>query len=390
MNWRYAHTALVLCTLAFMVTMAARLAISPLVPAITSDFGVSNAAVGFALSMMWATYAIAQFPSGILGDRFGERRVILTAVILTGVASALLAASPSFPFFLLFAIVLGCGAGLHYTPATTYLSKQFDDIGRAIGLHIAGSPAAGLFAPIVAAAIGAAYGWRAGVSIGVLLAIPVLVAFALFVRPTEPDRPEQPMRERIRPSVVFELLSRPRIAYTTLIAFLCAFSWQATASFLPTFLAEGHGLSATLASVLFSLYFLVHGLTQPLTGWLSDRVGRDPTTALSMLAGIAGYGILVFGAGLPTFVAGVTLVGLAMSWGAPVQSRFMDAFSDEEKGAGFGLVRTVYMTTGASGSVVVGALADLYGWDVSFGLLIFVMLFVLTVLAVNRAFRLGL
>lgn len=157
MKWRYTHTALVLCTLAFMGTMVARLSISPLVPAITDDFGVSNAAVGFALSLMWATYAIAQFPSGIFGDRFGERRVILTAIGLTGVASIFLALSPTFGLFVVFAIVLGFGAGLHYTPATTYLTKQFDDIGRAIGFHIAGSPAAGLVAPVAAAQIGRAH-----------------------------------------------------------------------------------------------------------------------------------------------------------------------------------------------------------------------------------------
>jgi MFS transporter, YNFM family, putative membrane transport protein len=389
-KWRYPHTVLVLCTLAFMVTMVARLSISPLVPMITDEFAVSNAAVGFALSLMWATYALAQFPSGILGDRYGERRIVLAAIGLTGIACALLAIAPSYGFFVLFTVLLGFGAGLHYTPATTYLTKEFDDIGRAIGFHIAGSPAAGLVAPIAAAAVASVYGWRAGVLIGVLLAIPVFALFVWRVSPTAPERPNEPIRERMQIGVVLNLLTRPTVAYTTALAFLCAFTWQATASFLPTFFAEGQGYSASLASALFSLYFLVHGLTQPVTGWLSDRIGRDRATGVSMAAGIVGYGLLVVGESLPVFVAGVCFVGLAMSWGAPVQSRFMDSFTEAERGSSFGLVRTVYMTLGASGSVVVGAIADAYGWTASFSLLVGIMGLVLAAITASKVFRLGL
>lgn len=390
MNWRYAHTTLALCTLAFTVTMIGRVVISPLVPVITADFGVSNTALGFALSAMWATYAMTQFPSGIFGDRFGEKRVITASIGLTGLSVLLLAASPSYHFFVLFTIVLGFGAGLHYTVATTYLAKQFDDVGRAIGFHISGGPIAGLVTPVAAALIAGRYGWRTGLLFGTAVAIPAFVLFVWRIRPTEPDRPDQPMRERIRPEVVLELLSRPSIVFTTVLSFLSTFVWQATTSFLPTFFADGQGLSPALASGLFSLCFVVHGLSQPAMGWLSDRVGRDPTAALTMGSGIVGYGFLAVGSEMVPFVIGAAFVGIAMSWGAPVQTRFMDLFTSAERGAGFGLVRTVYMTTGALGSVAVGGIADLYGWNASFGLLAVVMGLAFASLAANRLFRLGL
>jgi len=60
--------------------MAARLVISPVVPAISNAFGVSNAAIGLALTGMWLAYAAAQFPSGLLADRYGERSIILVSV----------------------------------------------------------------------------------------------------------------------------------------------------------------------------------------------------------------------------------------------------------------------------------------------------------------------
>jgi MFS family permease len=388
-NWRYRHTVLGLCTLAFASTMLARLVISPVVPDVTDGFGVSTGAVGLALSGMWAAYALTQFPSGILGDRFGERRVILAAVGITAVASLLLALSPTFAVFAVLTVALGAGAGLHYSVATTLLTKEFDDIGRAIGVHVAGGPLAGLIAPVVATAVATRYDWRAGVAVGAAVAVPIFVAFAWRIEPTPPERPDESMRERMAIKPLVALLSRPPIAFTTLVAFLGAFCWQATASFLPTFLVAFRDLPETSAGLLFSAYFVVNGLSQPTIGWVSDRIGRDGAAAATMGLGVVGYAALVAGPRIALLPA-VVCVGAAMTWGAPLQSRYFDTFEADERGAAFGLVRTAYMILGASGSVVVGVLSDVAGWEAAYGLLVGVTALGLALLLGNRALRLGL
>ncbi|WP_178916417.1 MFS transporter [Natronomonas gomsonensis] len=370
---QYRYVALALCTLAFTATMVARLAISPLVPDITADFTVSKGAVGLALSGMWAAYALSQFPSGILADRFGERAVILAAVGITAGASLLLSLSPTFAVFALTVVALGAGAGLHYSVATSFLARHFEQVGRAIGVHVAGGPLAGLATPVAAAAVGARYGWRVAMLLGAAVAVPVFVLFYWQIRRTPPARPDLRMRSRLEVEPLRELLSRPEIRYTTVMAVGGAFCWQATASFLPAFLIEHHGRSVSMASILFSVYFVVHGVTQPIMGALSDRVGRDSTAAIAFGTGVVGYGTLVAVPDGPTVFAAVPLVGVAMSWGAPVQSRFIDNLGETERAAGFGLVRTVYMLLGALGSVVVGGLADVTGWTVAFGLLVAIL-----------------
>ena len=366
-RWEYRYTVLVLCTLAFFATMVGRLAISPVVPAIADTFGNSTGAIGLALTGMWAAYALMQFPSGILADRFGERRVILAAVALTGLSSLALAAAPSMLAFGVLAVVLGAGAGLHYTVATTLLTRLFANTGRAIGAHVTGGPLSGLLAPIAAAAIGSRYGWRPALLLGAAAAIPVGLLFVRAVRPTTPRRPDQPMRERFEPGPIAALLSRPQIAYTTVLAVTTAFVWQATASFLPALLATHHGLSIGTAGALFSAYFVIQGTLVPAVGWVSDRFGRDPALVATLGTGIVAYGLLAIGGSFPSIVAGVVLAGVAMSWSAPLQDRFIVALSEEERNVGFGLVRTVYMLLGALGSVVTGALADVAGWGVAYG-----------------------
>ncbi|APW96965.1 MFS transporter [Halobiforma lacisalsi AJ5] len=380
MRWRYRETVLVLSTLAFFATMVGRLAISPVVPMVTEDFGVSNSVIGIALTGMWMTYFLSQFPSGLFADRHGERPVILVAVGGTAVASVFLAVAPLFGIFLLGTLLLGAVAGLHYSVATTLLTRTYDEIGTAIVVHNSGGPLAGLIAPP---------SWRPAVAIGAAAAIPVFVLFAWRVRPTEPRRPDEPVRDRLELEPILELLSRPEIAFPVVLAILAAFVWQATSSFLPTFLVEHRGQSTEFAGVVFASYFVVQAITQVGVGAVSDRYGRDLATAGCMVLASTGFGLLVAVPGRIALGGAVLLIGTGLGWGAALLPRFMDVLGEEERGAGFGLVRTVYGFVGALGSVCTGVLADLFGWGVSFAVLGGLLALVFVALVVNRALSLG-
>ena len=389
-GWSTRRSTLTACTLAFFATMVARLVISPVVPAISAEFGVSNGTIGLALSGVWLAYALAQFPSGLLGDRFGGRVVILVAVGGTAVGSLLLALSPGFLPFLFFTLVLGSAAGLHYSVATTLLSREFDNTGTAIGVHSAGAPVAGLLTPVTAAYVGAQFGWRYAVALGAVGAAPTLLLVAAGIPGRAPQRPDERIRDRVDPQVLGKLLTRPPITGTLLIAVCSAFVWQGTASFLPTFLIEHRGYSETAAGAVFSAYFLVQGVGQPLMGWLSDRIGRDAAMSICMAAGVLGYTLFVRGPGLVSVALATGLVGVAMSWGAAMLPKFLDHMSTAEEGLGFGLVRTTYMMFGASGSVGVGLLADTVGWAGAFLTLSGVLglvLVALTATALRRRLR---
>ncbi len=388
-GWRYRETVLALCTLAFFVTMVARLAISPVLPDVVSTFSVSNSAVGLSLSGMWLAYGLAQYPSGILADRYGERLIILVAVGGSAVAAVAVALSPVFALFFLATVLLGGVAGLHYSVATTFLARTHDNVGTAVGVHNAGATVAGLLAPVAVAWIGVRLGWRIAVAVVAVVGVPAAVLFALKIRPTEPRRPETPIRDRFEVSTARELLSRPPVAFTLVIAVVGEFAWQATASFLPTFLIEHHGVSTTFAGALFSVYFVVQGVGQVGVGAVSDRIGRDLTLAVCMATGVVGFGTLVAMSGTAAMIAGVAVVGIAMSFGPALMPRFLREFSAAEQNTGFGLVRTVYMIVASLGSVVVGLFADLFGWVVSFGFLAATFAVVCCLLSVNRAFELG-
>lgn len=381
-NPRYA--ALSLCVGAYFAVRLAQLLVSPVVPSLRESFGISQGVIGVILTGMWVVYAVAQAPSGMAGDRYGPRRVVLAALGCTAVGALALAAAPSTLTFGAFALVLGVGAGLYYTPATALLADRFDDVGQVIGIHRMGSQVAGLVAPALATLVTARFGWRVAVGSGALVAALVLGIASL----RGPSRSPRPARTdggtTVRPRALFGVLARPQVAFTVGLATVGEFASLATLSFLPAFLVAHHGFSLPEAGALFSGYFVVVAALQPVSGWAADRIGRDAVTGGLFAVGAAGYAGLALTHEAVFAVPAVALVGVAMAWGPPVQARAMGALADTERGVGFGAVRTSYILVGALGPAVVGTLADTAGWTVGFGFLAVVLGVGASALAVAR------
>ncbi|ELY37670.1 major facilitator superfamily MFS_1 [Natronorubrum tibetense GA33] len=286
---------------------------------------------------------------------------------------------------------MGAAAGLHYTVASTLLSKTYDDIGRAIGIHSLGSPAAGLLAPIAAAWIGARYGWRPAIALVVLCAVPVFILFLWRVEPTEPqqDESEEQADDRGTDEAFLSLLARPPIAYATIVAILAMFGINGLISFLPTFLVEFHDYTPTLAGVVFSAYFVVRGGAQIGVGELSDRFNRDTVVAGCLLLGIASMLVFLVDPGLPMIILATILFGTATSFFAALEPKVLDGLSEAERNAGFGVFRTVYIVVGSTGSIGVGAFADALGWSQTLWILAVLFAASFALVMVNRIFGLG-
>lgn len=384
MPWKYRDTLLALCSVAFFVTFFARVAVSPVVPFITADFGVSNARIGIALSGMWIAYGLTQYPSGILATRFGEKRIILVSVGGTAVLSVVAGFAPLFAILSLGLIGIGIAAGLHYTAATTLLSRTFDDMGTAIGLHSLGAPAAGLIAPTAAAWIGTRHGWRPAIALVALIAVPTFVLFLWRVRPTPPRRSESGPAESVGLPSFATFLRQPSIAFFALVAVLAMFPLNGLMSFLPAFLVDHHGYSPTLAGGVFSAFFVARGGTQVGIGALADRFDRESVVSGCFLLGTIGVALFVVGPGFLVVGLGLLFVGTAYGFFTALEPKILDGLSAADRNAGFGVFRTVYVVGGSTGSVGVGALADAVGWYRTFLVLVGVFAVSFALVTANR------
>jgi hypothetical protein len=91
--------------------------------------------------------------------------------------------------------------------------------------------------------------------------------------------------------------------------------------------------------------------------------------------------VLVFG----SVVGGVVCLGLGMGWGPPVQARIVDQLGADERGAGFGLVRTCYIAFAALNGLIVGGVVTLSGWGAGTGVLIGSLVLAILVVLLARS-----
>ncbi|MGM0590041.1 MAG: MFS transporter [Halobacteriota archaeon] len=389
-TWDYRHTVLLAVMAGNFAQFGSRVIISPIVPNLIETFSVSKGTIGFALTAMWAAYALLQFPSGVLADRYGDRLVLVVSMGLVGSGSLLLALSPSFVFFAVFAFFLGAGAGLFLTVGISFVTKLFQNTGQALGLVTTGSGSVGLVGPPIAAFIAVNYGWRAVPLISATVAFSTLVFLLWRVRPRSPQRSETSLSSRISVEMLLRILRRPAIVYTMALAVVINFAFQAFVSFFPVFLTEYWSVSIETASLAFGVVFFGFAAGQPVMGRLSDRLGRDTVIAMDGVAVVAGFSLLLLGSSTVAAVVGVAFLAVGFTWFGVLNARISELFDPSERGTGVGLMRTVFMFLGSLGGVVTGVFADAAGWSVAYGFLVVLVVIVLAAIGLNRGLGLDL
>lgn len=367
------HSVLAVTVVAFIASMVARVIISPLIPAFLDVFDVSRGTIGLALTGMWAATALTQFPAGLLGQRYGEERIILLSLALTACGSLLLSASTTFYVFTVTVLILGLAGGLYMPVAASFLTKTFQRTGRVLGIHSIGAPIGGLVGPIIVTYFLANGTWQAPPLVVAVAVFAVATLFFWHVGTPDGDSAPDDSAIPLRPRLLLGLFGRPRVFFTAVLAAVGFFVFQAITTFLPTFLVEYAGFSTGRAGLLFSGVFATAIGGAPALGWLSDHFGRDTVLVGGFLATAGGIGVFLTGTTGLAVASGTLLIGVGISWNGVLNSRLMDQFGDAERTVSFGFVRTGILLVSSLGSVVTGTLADAFGWAVAFGLLLSIM-----------------
>lgn len=389
-KWRYRNTVLAVSVYGFFAVQATRFALSPVVPNILDTFSTSKAMVGLALTGMWAAYALLQYPGGVLGDRFGERRILLFALGLTGAGSLAVAAAPTFGFFAVFVLVLGAGAGLFFPVAAALTTDLFERKGQVLGLIASGASVAGMIAPAVAAIVATRYGWRTALPLVGLAVLPAIVLLWRRVRPRASATPAQSLRGGLDPTMVVELLGRPTVLFSLFLSVILSFTFQSVFSFLPTFLVEYQSFSVQNAGIAFGGSYLLSAIGQAGMGRVSDISSRDTAITISTVCIITGMGTLLTMSDRLVVLGGVAFVGFGLSVGGVMNARFVDNFGEDDRGTSLGLVRLIYLLLASTGNVITGTLADTVGWPAAYGLVTVLLVAVVASIGVNRLLGLRL
>jgi MFS family permease len=362
----YAGRLLVVMAVGTTTSMTGRLVLSPMLPTVIEDLGISPAQAGMALSVLWALTALSQFPGGRIADQWSRKTVLVGGLLCLIGGSGVLLTSPNYPAFVAGVALFGVGAGLFPAAVFAQLTDLYTEHrGQAFGVVSASNNLGGVLGSGLATLVLTVAVWRVAyvplvVSFGI-----VLLALHRFNREPYVLDPRTVELELV--GTGRRVLGLPTVRFMVLAAALYAVTWQGTASFLPTFLQVDKGFSPTLASNAFAGLFVVGMLANPVAGGLGDRFEYPHVALGSAVLGAVGLSVIVVADGVALSVAGIVVfaVGLAAFW--PVMNAYMmAAFPNESAGGDFGAVRTVFIVIGSLGPTYVGVVAERLSYTVAF------------------------
>jgi MFS family permease len=132
--------------------------------------------------------------------------------------------------------------------------------------------------------------------------------------------------------------------------------------FLALYLVGGRDLSVTAAGAVVACYGAGSLVSQPIGGWLADRVGRRHTMVLGLVSTAAALGVLGVSRPIWAIAASSVLVGLAMDIYRPAATAAIaDLVPPEARPRAFALIYWA-INLGVSVSGIVGGLLAERGW----------------------------
>jgi MFS family permease len=246
-----------------------------MLPELGADFGVSAPAASATITAYLVPFAALMLFSGTLGARWGLRRSVLGAYLVSIAGSVLCAVSGTFPLLLAGRGVQGV-ANAFTTPlllATIAATTPRERLGRSLGLFASLQAAGQTSAPLLGG-LAAEASWRiAFVGVGVAAAALAVIGLP----PSARDRPREPARLRAawRPDVL-------RAAAVALVGWGCL----GGLTFLVAFrTADGFGLGASARGLLLTSFGVVGMLTARLVGGLIERTGARRAVVAGGIAG---------------------------------------------------------------------------------------------------------
>jgi predicted MFS family arabinose efflux permease len=362
-------TLLVVAT-GWLLVQGFRVALPAVLPQIKAEFAVGNATAGFALTVLWFAYAGMQFPSGVVADRLGERRLLVGGIALGTGCLGLFYAAPVFAVFLVACGAFGVAAGLFGTPRDMLLSRTFPEtVNTAYTVTFAAGSLGAAALPFVVTTLASRFGWRAAV-LGLL---PLFAVALLGLWRVVPARDRATVGDGLSARETVVRTARALSNRTVLLAsagmVLFIFTYQSILSFLPTYLVEVKGLDQGFAAALFGLLFVFAAVVQPLAGTLADRHGERPTIVVLVVLSTVTLVALPFTDGGIALAALVPTLGIRIAIGPLTSAYVVRELPEAVQGSGWGLLRTVFFGVGSTGSTVVGLFADAGLFDAAFLLL---------------------
>jgi MFS family permease len=346
-----------------------------LLPLIGNEIGLSFSQIGSIMTCQYVAGAVSNLPGGMAVDVIG-RKGLLMAVALAwiGLPYLVMGLSHSYWMLLVCAALVGIGNNLWHPTAIPLLAQNHPGrSGLVVSIHAMGGHVGDALAPLAAGAMLAVYNWR---DVVILNFVPGVIAAVLLLMllgqnggiETGPDaRGAKANKARISLDSVLSILADRTVVTLSLGSAMRSLTAMTLLTFLPVFLASEMGYSpGWIGGLLFALQ-AAGFVAAPVSGHLSDRMGRRNIIVASMaLSGVVLLFMALAGRS-PAFALFVAVLGFFLfATRSVLQAWLLDAVPKHLGGTAIGILFGAQAVGAAIGPIIAGEIADHWGLTATF------------------------
>lgn len=331
----------------------------PVLPLFIESLGGSTVDIGLVVgSFTISSFAIRLFIGPRL-DAHGRRGVLLAGLATFAAGVCLLIPASSVLSLVLVRIVQGAGWGALNTAANTLVAdlapanrrgEAMAIFGAVINLAMAIGPALGI-ALTLAAGFGAVF-----ISAAVL-AVVALVAAVPVGETREQTHATQAVANAPR---VYQFFNRDALQ-PSVTMFLVTLTFGAMMPFLPVY------AGAETVGIFYVVFSVVLLISRPITGRMSDVLGRKAVLAPSIVVASAGLFALSISGELPFVLTTAVLYGIGFGAVFPSLSALtVDLCAVHQRGTAMATLTAAFDMGVAVGSVVFGVIIDAASYRMGF------------------------
>ena len=357
----------ILLILAWAANFVIRIGFSALLPSIIDELSLSYTRAGLLASAFFYAYVLMQIPSGLLGDRFGRRRILLIGLVGGALAAGLTGLAGSFVTLFLARALTGAFQGSLFSNDRAIIATVTppERIGLGQGVSFSG-PGLGLtFGLVIGGLLVEFLPWRTVMMLFGLGPLAAAVLIARYVPAPAPSAVRTAVGQRLR-----SLFTNGPLWVLALVS-LCAIGNQfILATWSPLFFGEVGVTDVARAGSYAALQGIAASLGMVASGWAHDYLlERGYSSKTVIVAGLAGVTLSMFA--MAVVIAQRSIPALAAVlfvaaffcwsiWGA-VYALLARLVRPEELGTAFGFSNSISFVGAIVGPTATGWVRDLTG-----------------------------
>lgn len=314
--------------------------VAPLLPTLSIFFNVSQQKVGLIVPAYLIPYGISTLFYGLLADKIGPKRIVLSSLFVFVVLTALTSLSQSVTQFIIWRFLTGIGASGIVPIALAWIVQNYDfeKRGRPLGWLFGAMAGGGAFGSSLGVILEPYIGWKMlFVVVSVIATIIWIILYYGYKKIGAPKQNKQllTLNRGFNGYKQLLLLKRGKVTYTYVL--LNAIFHAGVFTWLGLYFKWTFHLNDLQIGLAIIGYALPGFLFGPYIGKLADRIGRSKLLPMGLLISALSSFILSLNISLGIAALAVTILSLGYDLTQPLLAGIITKVGKERPGQAMSL-----------------------------------------------------